>query len=72
MENLRNAFYRAARGKWVRGRVREFSCDLEKNLERLHGDLQSGSVILGRYHSFEIREPKLRTIHAAHFEERVG
>ena len=70
-ENLRYAFYRAARGKWVSGRVREFSRDLEVNLQALSDDLQSGSVSLGRYHSFEIREPKLRMIHAAHFEERV-
>jgi len=72
MENLREAFHCAARGKWERGRVRDFSHDLNDNLLRLRDDMESGTFVFGRFHRFEIAEPKRRVIHAAHFEERVA
>lgn len=62
---------RAARGKQTRFAVREFLADLDANLEALRTDLLSGELELGHSHRFQIHDPKLRTIHAPCFRERV-
>ncbi len=69
--NLRLAYHRAARGKGHKLEVRRFAADLDANLELMRAQLVDGSFTLGRYHTFEVHEPKKRTIHAARFPERV-
>ncbi len=70
-DHLAWAFWRSARGKRDRAEVRWFAEDLDGELDRLRGRILDGTVRLGRYHRFEIRDPKTRTIHAPAFRERV-
>lgn len=69
--NLQRAFYQAARGKRFKSDVRAFSIAPAARLDELSREILSGQVRLGRMHSFRIRDPKPRTIHAPCFEERV-
>ncbi len=71
LDNLMLAFHKAAKGKRGRKEVIEYEKDLEDNLFRLSQDLLSASVRVGDYEYFQIRDPKLRTICAASFPERV-
>lgn len=70
-DNLAVAFHRAARGKGTRDEVRLFRTDLESELASLRREILAGTVEVGRSHSFRIRDPKPRTIHAPCFRERV-
>jgi len=70
-ENLRLAFWKAARGKRPKGDCRVFQKHLDSNLAGLRAELLSGRVAVGDYHSFRILDPKERTIHAPSFRERV-
>lgn len=72
MENLREAFLRAARGKALRHEVVLFRGNLEWHLLHIHSQMLNGQYEFGKYRYFQIREPKLRTICAARFEERVA
>jgi RNA-directed DNA polymerase len=65
------AFWRAAQGKRHRPEVRRFAASLDQSIDRLRAQILDGSVELGRYHRFEIRDPKRRLIHAPAFPERV-
>jgi hypothetical protein len=71
VDNLRLAFWKAARGKRAKADCRRFAADLEANLERLATELLSGCVQVGDYHYFRIHDPKERLICAASFRERV-
>lgn len=70
-ENLARAFHQAARGKRWKFEVRRFSENLDQRLDRLRDELLDRSFETGRFHVFEVHDPKRRTIHAAHFQERV-
>jgi RNA-directed DNA polymerase len=70
-ENLVRAFHQAARGKRWKLEVRRFSENLDQRLDRLRDELLERSFKTGRFHVFEVHDPKRRTIHAASFEERV-
>jgi len=70
-ENLRLAVSRALRGKRHRPDAREFVCDLDRNIQRMQQQLLADSFPLGRFHQFEICEPKRRIITAPCFPERV-
>ena len=70
-DNLSLALYNAAKGKRYRGDVLRFMNDLETNLNQLSTDILRGKLPYGRFHSFAIHDPKLRTIHAACFEDRI-
>jgi retron-type reverse transcriptase len=70
-ENLRQAFYKAARGRRYQFKVREFSDQLDLRIKALAEQLSDGSIRLGRFHQFIIRDPKERVITAPDFEERV-
>lgn len=70
-ENLRRAFYQAARGRRYQFRVREFSDQLDRRITALAESLFDGSITLGRFHQFVICDPKERVITAPDFEERV-
>jgi RNA-directed DNA polymerase len=69
--NLVRAFHQAARGKRGKAEVRRFAADLDGNLERMRRELEERCFEIGRYHVFEVHDPKRRTIHAARFPERV-
>jgi len=71
MENLRAAFQKAAQGKRDQQVVREFGQTLECRLSELLLTIGNGSIALGRFHQFVIRDPKERVITAPCFEERV-
>ncbi|MFZ1427940.1 MAG: RNA-directed DNA polymerase [Geminicoccaceae bacterium] len=70
-DNLARAFHKAALGRRGRGDVEAFRANLERELAQLQLDLMRGSVAVGRMRLFTIRDPKLRTIHAPCFRERV-
>ena len=70
-ENLREAFRKAARGRRGQPEVIAFRQDLTANLERLRNQFLRRKYVLGDYHFFIIRDPKVRTICAASFPERV-
>ena len=70
-DNLRRAFWQAARGKRDRESVRAFADNLEGNLAAMQRDVLAGVFETGRFTRFEVRDPKPRMIHAAAFPERV-
>jgi RNA-directed DNA polymerase len=70
-DNLRQAFYRAARGKRDRIEVRSFAVNLDRNLMELSEALRAETFRVGRAHQFVIYDPKIRTITAPIFPERV-
>ena len=70
-DNLRQAFQRAARGKRSQAEVRLFAEHLDDRLRQISADLLAGTIALGRFHQFVIRDPKERIITAPCFEERV-
>lgn len=69
--NLLTAAHKAARGKRSLANVARFNFDLERNLVQLYDELTSRCYQPGRYRTFEIFEPKKRTISAAPFRDRV-
>lgn len=70
-ENLRLAFWKAAKGKRGKADCRAFRERLEENLAALGAQLLAGEVPVGDYHSFKVHDPKERLICAATFRERV-
>jgi retron-type reverse transcriptase len=70
-ENLLAAARDAARGKRSRPDVAWFLLNLEPELLRLRRELESGEYRPGTYHTFQVREPKVRLISAAPFADRV-
>jgi len=71
-ENIRLAFWKAAKSKWSRPATRAFAADLEPEIARLSAGLADGSFRFGDYRSFREFDPKERWIHAAAFPERVA
>lgn len=72
LENLHEAFLRAARGKSGKRAVCDFREHLDENLVEMSRQLLDGSFHFGRYHFFTVFDPKQRTICAASFPERVA
>ena len=70
-ENLRLAYWKAAKGKRGKPDCRAVGERLDWNLDRLRTELLSGDVCVGDYYYFTIHDPKKRTICAANFGERV-
>lgn len=70
-DNLMLAYTKARRGKLGKMEVRRFAADVHGNIRRMMRGLNDGTFSVGRYHYFQIRDPKERTICAASFEERV-
>lgn len=69
--NLREATYRAMKGKRSQSDARRFCEDLDTNLERLADGVRDRTIVLGESHQFWIHDPKPRLITAASFRERV-
>ena len=72
LENLHEAFLRAARGKAGKQAVIDFRSQLDENLIKMSRQLMDGTFRFGQYHFFTIYDPKRRTICAASFPERVA
>jgi hypothetical protein len=70
-ENLRLAFWKAARGKRAKVEVRQFQAGLADELRRMRDGLLAGDYPIGCFHRFIVHDPKERVIHAAAFPERV-
>lgn len=71
VDNLLLAYYKAARGKQTKASVKEYVRNLPARIVRLRHDLMAGQAQLGAYHFFVIHDPKLRSICAASFEEKI-
>jgi len=70
-EELYLAYRRARRGKRNSAEMAGFAYDLEAQLLRLRRELRGETYALSPYRSFEILDPKRRTIYAAAFRDRV-
>lgn len=70
-ENIRIAFFKAAKGKDDKREVREFRNQLEKRILEIREKLILGQYHFGQYRFFTIYDPKKRLICAAAFGERV-
>lgn len=70
-DSLALAFHKAAAGKRQSPAVARFSANLEQELNMLTAELATGTWQPGAYQRFIVRDPKLRTIHAAPFRDRV-
>ncbi len=71
-DNLLLAFCRAERGLSVKDEADLYRLNLDDNLCFLREGLEKGNFPFGEYHSFEVRDPKVRLIHAPAFRERVA
>lgn len=71
LENLKLAFWKAARGKADREAVQVYRSRLDFELQRLGAGLADQSFPVGKASRFVIHDPKRRIIHAAAFPERV-
>jgi len=69
--NLLNAFHKAKKGKSNNQEVLEFEYDLENRLIEIQKQLEDQNYIFSGYKSFQIYEPKKRTISCAPFQDRV-
>jgi RNA-directed DNA polymerase len=70
-DNLRLAYWKAAKGKRYSGAVQVYARDLEENLADLRRQILAAEVQVGQYHFFKIYDPKERQICAASFGEQV-
>jgi retron-type reverse transcriptase len=71
INNLYWAYYKARRGKAGNSDAMHYAKNLHENIHALREQIISGNVSVGNYHYFTIRDPKVRLICAAAFEERV-
>ena len=70
-ENLRLAFYKAARGRRGQPVVRRFAASLNQRIAAMSVAISEGTFPIGRFQQFLIRDPKERVITAPCFDERV-
>lgn len=71
LDNLKRAFFKAAKGKRWQVEVGAFERSLDARLQGIREQVDDGSFDFGRFRQFEIRDPKRRMIHACPFDERV-
>ena len=70
-ESLLKAHRKARRGKQYENSTISFEMNLADNLTRLSNELNDGTYKIQGYYSFVIRDPKVRTIHALNYPDRV-
>lgn len=68
---LLEAHKKARKGKREKKKVTQFELILEDELLNLEKELRSGTYKHGKYHTFQIYEPKERTIMASEYIDRV-
>lgn len=71
LENLYEAYRKARKGKHEKMEVRKFEENFDDNIREIRKQLTDGTISLGNYRFFTIRDPKKRRICAAPFKERV-
>lgn len=71
LDNLYLAFAKARRGKLAKAEVKKFAENLDANIAQMRQEILEGTVVVGEYRYFKIRDPKERVISAAPFRERV-
>lgn len=71
IDNLREAFVKARRGKTAKAEVLAFSKNLDVELLKLREDILHGTIETGNYNYFTVYDPKQRLICAAPFSQRV-
>ncbi|MFN0126864.1 MAG: reverse transcriptase/maturase family protein [Verrucomicrobiales bacterium] len=72
LENVAAAYWLAAKGRRRSEGARSFAMDPDRQINRLVIELADGTWHPGPYHMFQVRDPKLRVIHAAPFRDRVA
>lgn len=70
-ENLTMAFNRASKGKKERHSIMKFAVNVEDEILTIRKELLSGNYSPLPYTSFAVYEPKMRTINAPQFRDRV-
>ena len=70
-DNLISAFRKARKGKSKKNYVINFELKLQKNLKCLQEDLINKTYFPSNLKKFVIRDPKIRTIHASIFRDRI-
>ena len=70
-ESLYQAYKATIKGKKEKKDVIQFELDLSNQLWKLHDELQMKLYRLGRYHCFQIYDPKKREIQALSIRDRV-
>ncbi len=70
--NMMQAYRLTSRGKRLTPARLEFKEFSILNLERLAADMRSGAYVQGEPHEFNIFDPKLRTISALPFRDRIA
>lgn len=70
-ESLYQAYKATIKGKKEKKDVIQFELDLSNQLWELHDELQMKQYRLGRYHCFQIYDPKKREIQALSIRDRV-
>lgn len=71
LNNICEAFYKAAKGKQNRPEVISFRNNFDANIKNLSDQLLSHNFDIGHYRFFMVFDPKPRSICAASFQERV-
>lgn len=71
IQNLHEAYYKAAKSKRLAKEVILFNKNYEQNLEKLRRSLIEKSYRQGEYRHFTITDPKERIISAALFADRI-
>ena len=71
IQNLHEAYYKAAKSKRLAAEVILFNRNYEQNLEKLRLSLIDKSYRQGNYRHFMIIDPKERIISAAPFADRI-
>jgi RNA-directed DNA polymerase len=72
MDNLRDAYWRTARGKRQTWGFLEFKEFAETNLRSIRETILDGAWVQGSYRQFTIHEPKPRLISALDFKDRLA
>lgn len=71
LHSLHQAYLKASKGKRHKPQVQEFAQDLGYNLRKLKREIVEGTYEPRPYKTFEVYEPKQRTIYAPHFRDQV-
>ncbi|MDO9513856.1 MAG: reverse transcriptase domain-containing protein [Elusimicrobiota bacterium] len=69
--NLYDGYLKARKNKRYREDVLCFSSNLEGNLTKLLKDIKNETYRPGKYHRFNVYEPKKRRIHSLPFRDRI-
>lgn len=70
--HVASAFHKAVRGKRQHRAVQQALSKPEETITLVRTALSQGRLPHGRFHSFEISDPKQRIIHAAPFQDRIA